>query len=53
MTYLMFTVWLVRRQIHRVNDNEEEVKVLLTMKEGNTEIREVSAVTSDTENVFV
>ena len=56
MTYLMFTVWLVRRQIHRVNvdkEDKEEVKVLLTTTEGTTEIIKVSAVSSDTEKVLV
>ena len=55
MMYFVFTVWLVRRQIHRVKEEneEEEEKVLLTTKEGVTEVREVSSVTEDTKKVLV
>ena len=55
MMYLAFTVWLVRKQIHRVKEEneEEEEKVLLTTKEGATEIREASSVTEDTIKVLV
>ena len=50
--YLIAVVWLVRRQIYQVEEEEMD-RVIMTDKSGSTSIRKVEEVLSDEKEILL
>ena len=51
--YLVAVVWLVRRQIYKLDDEVDEDRILMTDQEGKTDIRKIEHVLSDKKEVLM
>ena len=50
--YLIAVVWLVRKQIHQVEEEEMD-RVIMTDKKGKTGVRKVEDVLSDKKEILL